>query len=143
MLGVRKWGNDGHCMRLGGWLVRTGIGRRNPPQREDRPHSYCHRCRWRWGDRPRRWWSRHAMHAGSQACRHMPSFPTRIWFWLKIWKQNRPHTPSAPPSASLEIFKVRTNSKNPILIREELLWQGCHSFFKINICILNGSNKSF
>ena len=26
MLGVRKWGNDGHCMRLGGWLVRTGTG---------------------------------------------------------------------------------------------------------------------
>ena len=91
MLGVRKWGNDGHCMRLGGWLVQTRTQRRNPPWRDDRPHSCYRRRRRRWGDCPRRWWSWHAMHAGSQACRHMLSFSVRIWFQLEIWKKPTTH----------------------------------------------------
>ena len=82
MLGVRKWGIDGHCMRLGGWLVRTGTGLDAATLHSERIVLTATVTAADGGEETDHGddWSRHAMHAGSQACRHMLFFPTRIRF---------------------------------------------------------------
>lgn len=83
-------------MRLGGWPARTGGGpavgtrRPDPPRREGRPHSCFCRWRRRRGDRPRRWWSRRAMHAGESSAvldglrRQQSGLPVPSEKWPKL-----------------------------------------------------------